>query len=178
MPVRATMPRAAAGVDPSSVGVADPSASGGTDALRGRRLDEDQVLGRVEVDRERRRRQLDDGDAGRLGESPVRLAARGTEGDVDHVGRPQDERVGPRPVPVRDEDDGPGAVVGEGREDRVDRLGRHEREVGRKDEDRLGATGDDIVTAVADAGVEAAAPLTEGPGPETRRHGTAGRGRG
>ena len=51
----------------------------------------------------------------------------------------------------------------EGVHDAADRRARHQRQVDRHDQDGVGAAGDDIGPCLAEARVEAAAPLAEGP---------------
>ena len=78
--------------------------SAGTHALRLDRLDEHEVVGRIEVDRERAV-DLDVGRAGGLGRGSMGAPAARPEREVDDVGRPERERVGAAAVPVGDEDD-------------------------------------------------------------------------
>ena len=128
-----------------------PSAgrSADTEALRGDRFDEDQVLGRVEVDGERRRR------ARRSGRRRPRRASRcaarlpGPKAKSMTSGGRSAEGVGPRAVAVGDEHDGPAAPAcgaAEGVEDGASMASaRDERQVDRQDQDRVGATGDHVV---------------------------------
>ena len=69
----------------------------------------------------------------------------------------------PRAVAVGDEDDDAVGGRSSGVDDGLDRLGRHEREVDRQDEDGRGAAGDDVVAGLGQPAVEAAGPLAEGP---------------
>ena len=98
---------------PSSARTVIGDDSAGTHALRLDRLDEDEVVGRIEVDRERAV-DLDVGRAGGLGGGSVGAPAARPEREVDDVGRPERERVRAAAVPVGDEDDdvvGPSAPV-------------------------------------------------------------------
>ena len=78
--------------------------SAGTHALRLDRLDEHEVVGRIEVDRERAV-DLDVRRADCLGRGSMGAPAARPEREVDDVGRPERERVRAAAVPVGDEDD-------------------------------------------------------------------------
>ena len=68
------------------------------------RLDEDEVVWGVEIDRQRPV-ELDQGRARARGGGEVGLSAAATEREVDDVGRSQPESVGAGPVAVGDDDD-------------------------------------------------------------------------
>ena len=84
--------------------------SAGTHALRLDRLDEHEVVGRIEVDRERAV-DLDVGRAGGLGGGSMGAPAARPEREVDDAGRPERERVRAAAVLVGDEDDDRGRGV-------------------------------------------------------------------
>src|SRR5262245_3987747 len=132
------------------------------------RLDQEQIVGRVDVEAERSV-DLDVASPDVPGARLVGGPAVAAEGQLDRVGRREQKRVRAAVMAIRGEDDEwPLPVAAEWREEPLDHLRRDQWQVDREDRDRVRAAGDRVVARLTQAGVQALAALADRPRAERR----------